>query len=114
MPSMTWDTKALLRLYIDDDRDGTERFDDPQLDDFLADADEDVHLAASQIWEIKAATVHDWYLSQTDGALLSRDQVFDHCMAMAKHHEKRSSGQIVSVAMDSGGGGYATTASFEF
>ena len=111
---MTWDDRSLLRLYIDDQLDGNERFDDLKLDDFLTQAGGDVHLAAARIWAIKAATVFDWYFSQTDGSILNREQVFDHCMAMAKYHEGRSSGEIISVAMDSGGGGSSTSKSWEF
>lgn len=106
------DNVALLRLYISDPKNGTEIFSDSNLESHL-DSAVDTHAAAAELWSIKAATVHDWYLSQTDGSLLSRDQVFDHCMAMAKYHEDHSSAQIVSVAMDSGGGGYSTQASFE-
>lgn len=103
----------LLRLYISDPTNGEEIFNDGQLQDVI-DESTDLHAAAAKMWSIKAATVHDWFLSQTDGSLLSRQQVWEHCMAMAKYHEDHSSGEMVNVALDSGGGGYATTASSEF
>jgi hypothetical protein len=79
----------------------------------LQQGDGNTHSAAALGWSIKAAHVWDWYLSQTDGALLSRDQVFKHCMDMASYHEGRSSGLIESVQMDSGGGGSVATVTSE-
>lgn len=111
---MTWDNIALLRLYVDDRQEGTEVFPDTELQNFLDASGGDVDLAASKVWLVKAASVHDWYFSSTDGAILSREQVFDHCMTMSKHFEGRSSGEIESVRMDSGGGGFSTTTSSEF
>lgn len=111
---MSWETIALLRLYIDDPAGAEEVFHDIELQNTLDDSGSDVHAAAAKLWSIKAATVHKWYLSQIDGAFLSRNQVFDHCMAMSKYHEDKGAGKIETVSLDTGGGGSSTTQSVEF
>lgn len=94
--------RALLRLYIDDPENGGEFFDNGTLDTLISAASDDLHVAASRAWGIKAARVNDWYLVQVDGALFSRQQVFEHCMSMVDFHEKRSEASIVSVRMSTG------------
>jgi hypothetical protein len=90
---------AILRLYIDDAEDGTQQFDNETLNLFMDQSDGDMHLAAYRLWLVKAATVSDWFLTQTDGSLFARQQVFDHCKAMADYHLDRSTGDIVNVGL---------------
>ncbi len=94
--------RDLLRLYVADKEDGSQQFTNDQLDVFLTDAANDVHLAANRVWLVKAATVADWFMTQTDGSLFARQQVFDHCKAMADYHLDRSGGEMVNVSLDSG------------
>ena len=108
-----WDSISLLRLYVDDKASDPDRlFDDTAMQAFIDAHPDDLHAAASEIWGIKAATVSEWYLSQTDGSLLARQQVFDHCLKMLEFHSNQASGQIVSVLMD--GGSAVTEESSEF
>lgn len=84
----------LLRLYLDD-RDTGDRtliFEDPELAQLLGLFDDDVHAAAAQGWAVKAGRVSQWYQVNLDGAFLSREQVFQHCMDMVKFHEGHSTG----------------------
>lgn len=98
---MTLDSLWLLRLYLDD-TDLTEKpfFDNDTLNHFLEGVGGDVHAAASEGWTVKAGSYFDWYLANIDGAFMSRDQVFKHCMDMADTH--RSQGGIVSRTIDTG------------
>lgn len=93
---MTTSDLALLRLYIADPAGSDQVFETSTLSDILDRNSGDLNSAASELWGIKAATVADWYMSQTDGALLSRDQVFDHCLKMQKTYKSMSSSQIVN------------------
>lgn len=111
---MTLSDIQLLRLYLSDPSREDEVFTSTKLQDILDRNSGDVNGAAADGWRVKAATVHDWYLSQTDGSLLSRQQVFDHCMSMVEHFSKRSSSDMVSVALDTLGGGSSATQSLEF
>jgi hypothetical protein len=97
---MALDQVELVRLYVDDPKDGTEQFDDDQIQSILTDQSDDAHSTAAKIWSIKAASVSQWYASAIDGSFLSRQQVWEHCMAMAKYHEDHSGKELVSVAMD--------------
>ncbi len=89
---MTTDDLELLRLYIDDVT--PSNGEDPFLSDIklqsLLDKEGNVEAAAGKAWRIKAAQVSSWYLANVDGAFLSRDQVFDHCMKMAEFYEQVS------------------------
>ena len=104
--------RDLLRLYIDDLEDGNEFFKNDTLDGILTDAGDDTHLAAARCWQIKAARVSDWYLSQTDGSLLARNQVFDHCKAMVDFHLNLSPGELVNVQLDSQGASSSQSVEF--
>jgi hypothetical protein len=98
-----WDSISLLRLYVDDKASDPDRlFDDTAMQAFIDAHPDDLHAAASEIWGIKAATVSEWYLSQTDGSLLARQQVFDHCLKMQDYHNKQGANTLVSVLMDGG------------
>jgi hypothetical protein len=79
------DDIELLRLFIADPAGNSQFFTADQLQELLDDNEADVYAAASDAWRIKAANVSDWYTTQLDGSLLSRDQVFDHCMKMVEH-----------------------------
>jgi hypothetical protein len=100
---MTVAEVELLRLYIDDKKDGTEKFNDDQLQDFIDRFGEELHAAAAEIWGIKAARVTEYYLTNIDGSFLSRNQVFDHCMAMADFHRHGGSADTMeSVQLSTG------------
>lgn len=88
----------LLRLYAADPLNGSELFQDHELQKMIDDAT-DVAGAAATAWRIKASRVAEWYNVSLDGAELSRGQIFRHCMDMADHYSGLSSGQIVSVPM---------------
>lgn len=102
-----WDQIALLRFYVDDPvSDPDKMFDDTQMELFIDQNDGDLHAAAAEIWGIKAATVSTWYLAQTDGSLLARQQVFDHCLKMQDFHRTHGGpSTLVSVLMDGGSTG---------
>lgn len=95
------DDIALVRLYIDDPDGGTPTFDDLKIQAFL-DSQGDAHSAAAELWLVKAANVADWYSVQLDGGMLTRQQVFDHCMLMATTHRNFSVNDTISVLMDGG------------
>jgi hypothetical protein len=96
---MTVAEVELLRLYVDDRKDGTEQFNDDQLQDIIDGADGSLHGAAAEVWGMKAATVSEFYLANVDGSFLSRNQIFDHCMAMVEFH--RMGGGAASTVMSS-------------
>jgi hypothetical protein len=93
---------ALLRLYLSDPAGAKEVFTDEKLQTLLDNADGDVNSATGAGWRIKAASVADWYQMNVDGAFLSRDQVWFHCIRLAEYYEKISGGSLVNVKMDSG------------
>ena len=108
---MTVSDIAMVRLYIDDPAGSNQVFSSVVIQQVLDGVDGDLHSAAAELWSMKAATVWDWYMSQTDGALLDREKVFQHCMDMVMHHRALSSGGalgsntgggIVSVALSTG------------
>lgn len=96
---MTLTDVEMLRLFVDDPAGNDAVFTTPVLQGILEGANSDIDSAASIVWQMKAARVNEWYLSQTDGALLSRDQVFDHCMKMVEFYGNRSAGTFESVRM---------------
>ena len=91
---------ALLRLYLADPAGAKEVFTDGKLQ-ILLDKTEDVNAAAAEGWRIKAGSVAEWYQMSVDGATLSRDQVFEHCIKMAEHYEGLGGGNLTNVRMDS-------------
>jgi hypothetical protein len=93
---------ALLRLYIADPAGNNEYLHDDKLQALSSNNDGDLYATAADAWRMKAANVADWYLANIDGAFLSRDQVWEHCMKMAEHFEKAGGGALVNVSMDSG------------
>lgn len=96
---MTTSDIQLLRFYIDDPASESETFTSAQLQDFI-DRFGDLHSAAAELWSIKAATVSEWYLTNTDGALLNRGEVFKHCKEMVDHHRSVSSESMISVDLN--------------
>jgi len=92
---------ALLRLYISDPPGNNEFLHDSDLQILLDNNDDGVEAAAADGWRIKAARVAEWYQMTLDGAFLDRGQVFEHCMAMAKHFEETGGGSLTNVRMDS-------------
>jgi hypothetical protein len=92
----------LLRLYLADPAGANEVFTDAKLQTLLDNKEADVGAAAAEGWRIKAASVADWYQMNIDGAFLSRDQVWEHCMKMAAHFDGRSGGNLANIGMDSG------------
>jgi hypothetical protein len=107
---MTLDPVKQLRDYIADPKNGTELFDDPELEDYITTFGGDLHAAAAELWGIKAATVATWYQMNVDGSYMAREQVFEHCLKMQTHH--RSFGSSTSDPVDSGY--VSTTVSAEF
>jgi hypothetical protein len=100
---------ALLRLYIADPSGTTEFLHDDTLQILFLQNDSNLFATASECWRIKAANVADWYLANIDGAFLSRNQVWEHCMAMVDHYSNISGGAgtaagavLTNVEMDSG------------
>lgn len=49
----------------------------------------DLHHAAADLWEEKAAAVVGHFDFAADGGTYTRSQVYDHCMRMAKFHLAR-------------------------
>ena len=98
----------LLREYIHDPSGSSQKWDDDKLRDHLTQASGDLQSAAAAIWRIKAATVATWYQASLDGAFMSREQVFDHCIKMAELYESLGSNQMVNVQLAT-----ATSASIE-
>jgi hypothetical protein len=103
------DQLALLRLYIADPAGNTEFLHDEMLEALFSQNDENLFATASECWRIKAANVADWYLANIDGSFLSRNQVWEHCMAMVEHYSAISGGAgtaagavLTNVEMDSG------------
>jgi len=92
---------ALLRLYINDPAGDNQKFSDPTLQGAIDRAATDLYTAAAEMWGIKAATVSDWYQTGLDGSQLSRQQVWEHCMEMAKFYEERGTGghELVNVEL---------------
>lgn len=93
---MAWEQIALLRLYIDDpdpQGDGAQSFfTDAQLGDTLGQFDDNLHTAAGELWLMKAANVSTWYQASLDGSFLSREQVWEHCMEMARFYTNKGGG----------------------
>lgn len=98
---MTTSEIELVRLYTDDRDDGTHELflEDDEVQSIVDGASNDLHTAASRIWGMKAARVHEWYTTSLDGSYLSREQVFDHCLKMAEFHKGYASGELVSTRM---------------
>lgn len=94
---------SLLRLYLSDPNPGpagtTPVFTDNQLTELLTRAEGDVNTAAAEGWRIKAGSVADWYDVSLDGSVLSRDQVWKHCMNMVSTYEALSGGQMKNVRL---------------
>jgi len=96
MATLTDDQIALIRMYTDDSAGPDEVVHDPELRG-LWDLLESVEGVAARVWRIKAAKVSEWYLTNVDGSFLSRNQVFDHCIAMAEYYEKLGGTSDVAV-----------------
>lgn len=90
---------ALLRLFLADPAGANEFFHDDVLEQMWDDNDEDVYSATADGWRMKAANAHELYTAQIDGSLLSRDQIWYHCIRMAEHFDKMSGGSLANVQM---------------
>lgn len=115
MAGLTDEQRALIRLYSDDPFGPNEVVHNDVLESLFTEL-ESVESVVARVWRIKAATVADWYLANVDGSFLSRNQVFDHCNAMAEFYERQSgtSGVIVSVALEAPNAEDETVMSSEF
>ena len=60
----------------------------------------DLHAAAADIWEEKAAVVSVDYDFSADGSSLSRSQVYEQMMAQARHHRSRRSPKTITQIPD--------------
>ena len=100
MATLSDSDRALIRLYTDDPSGPDEVMHDTDLD-ALWDLTENVEGATAKVWRIKAAKVSDWFLANVDGAFLSRDQVFAHCITMAEFYETQggTSGVFSNIAL---------------
>lgn len=88
MATLSDSDRSLLRLYVGDPAGPDEVLSDSVLDELYdGPAEGSIEGAAARAWRIKAATVTEWYMTNVDGAFLSRDQVFDHCVKMAGYYE---------------------------
>jgi len=92
--------RQLIRLYANDPSGPTEVVKDAVINELWTEV-EVVEAVAARMWRIKAGTVSEWYLTNIDGSFLSRNQVFDHCIAMAEHYETLggTSGVMVNVGL---------------
>lgn len=85
---------SLLKLYTADTS-APYNLNDTQLQEIL-DRNDDILAAAAEVWRIKAGTVADWYDASIDGAGLSRQQVWEHCIEMMKHYDEKSPAQMTN------------------
>lgn len=60
----------------------------------------DLHAAAADIWEEKAAVVSVDYDFGADGANLSRSQVYEQMMGQARYHRSRRSPKTITQIPD--------------
>jgi hypothetical protein len=60
----------------------------------------DLHAAAADIWEEKAAVVSVDYDFNADGATLNRSQVYEHMMSQARYHRSRRSPKTITQIPD--------------
>jgi len=103
----TWDDDAIdeyIETYPLIDVLGT----DPQDIDFsttpptISEADEwiptyDLHAAAANIWEEKAATIADEFDFKADGGGFSRSQKYDQFMAKSRFHSSKRSSRTIKM-----------------
>ena len=54
----------------------------------------DLHAAARMGWRLKAGKVANAYSFQTDGQTFQRQQMIQHCLAMAEQHRPRGVGSV--------------------
>lgn len=114
MATLTAEQVALIRLQIADPSGPDEALHDAQVQ-ALYDEAESINGTVAKAWRVKAATVADWYLANIDGSFLSRNQVFEHCIAMAEHYEEiaGTSGVMSNIGLE-GPNAVSATASSEF
>lgn len=103
---------SLLRLFIADPAGNDAHFPTTTLEGLLENHEGDVYATASEVWAIRAADVHEYYMAQIDGNLMSREQVFEHCLSMQKMYEQKSGSKMTNVALDSGFQSAETTSEF--
>lgn len=93
---------TLLRLYIADPAGSDAKFPSPTLEAIIENHENDLYAAAAEVWSIRAGDVHEYYMAQIDGSLMSREQVFEHCLMMQKMYEQKAGNKMTNVALDSG------------
>lgn len=54
----------------------------------------DLHAAAAEIWDEKAASVADKHDFSADGANIQSSQMYDHCIRQSKHHRSLQKAQV--------------------
>lgn len=54
----------------------------------------DLHAAAAEIWDEKAAAVADKHDFNADGANFQSSQLYDHCLKQSKHHRSLQKAQV--------------------
>lgn len=90
LKSMTqWDQDPVLDQDDIDDLLEQARVPDPAgvaIDDPAWDETLDLNYAASKGWELKAAKVANRFRFEEDNQVFHRNQIFDHCEAMAKRY----------------------------
>jgi hypothetical protein len=60
----------------------------------------DLHAAAVDLWDEKAAAVSSQHDYTADGASYSKDQVYQHCLAMSRYHAARRRAQNRLMVQD--------------
>lgn len=54
----------------------------------------DLHAAAAEIWDEKAASVADKHDFSADGANIQSSQLYEHCLKQSKHHRALQKAQV--------------------
>ena len=90
--------KSLLRTYLHDSNE--KAISDAVLDQIIARIGDDFNAVVAEGWRIKAGTVSDWYDASIDGRVLSRDQVFKHCLKMAELYRSEAGANIKSTRIE--------------
>lgn len=108
MPVLDDDVRRLRRMVNEKD-DSTYNDDDirayleawPLVDSLGKTADDDgwseaydLHAAAAEIWDEKAAAASVKHDFNADGASFSSSQLYDHCMRQSKHHRALQKAQV--------------------
>lgn len=105
------DPITLLRLYLADPSESTEKFTEPDLV-ALIETNPDLYSAAADGWRVRAGVLAEQNFNATvDGATMNLGDLWRHCIDMAEHYERLGGGSFSSVLLDTEAGGGASRAS---